>query len=177
MSHEGSLTSDQDEQKVLVGTSSGDIAVYSWDWFGDCKDRIVGHPEGVECMVKFDDGVILTGGEDGWIRSVGIYPHSMNVFQKHAEDLEECYSVAGISMSHDSRIVASISHDCSINFFDLTEFAEKVDEADLGEKIEMDQESSLHALKSEMKQKVKNKDKQEKRIMEKKSKLDFFGDM
>lgn len=162
---------------MTVGTSSGDIAVYSWDWFGDCKDRIVGHPEGVECMLKFSEDVIITGGEDGWIRVVGVYPHSLNLFHQHAEDLDDCYAVTGLSMSHDKRVLASISHDCSINFYDLTEIADLIDEVDQGEKLELPQTEVYKPLKQEMNQKGGNKEKQQQRILEKKKKIDFFDEM
>jgi hypothetical protein len=128
-------------------------------------------------MLKFNDQVIITGGEDGWIRVVGVYPHSINMFHKHAEDLDECFAVTGLGMSHDKNILASISHDCSINFYDLTEIADEVEEAEHGEKLELPQSEIYKPLKNEMSQKGGNKDKQQQRIMEKKKKLDFFGDM
>lgn len=171
------LNLTQDESKVTVGTSSGDIAVFNWDWFGDCKDRIVGHPESVECMIKFTENVIITGGEDGWIRIVGVYPHSLNVFKQHAEDLEEKYAITGLAMSHDQRVLASISHDCSINFYDMTEIADQIEDADNGEKIELAEADAYKPLKQEMNQKGGNKEKQQQRIAEKKKKLDFFDDM
>lgn len=174
---EGSLKVREDEEKLIVGTSSGDMAIYNWDWFGDCKDRLVGHPEGVEKLVKFDESYVLTGGEDGWVRIVGVYPHSINLFKRHAEDLEDAFAISGMSMSHDKKILATISHDCSINFFDLTEIGEKIEEVDLGEKLEMDEEKGIQTIKHEMSQKVKNKEKQEKRLNEKKNKMDFFGDI
>jgi WD40 repeat protein len=37
-------------QKVACGTSEGPIVVFNWDWFGDYKDRILGHPASVNCL-------------------------------------------------------------------------------------------------------------------------------
>jgi WD40 repeat protein len=162
---------------VTVGTSSGDIAVFGWDWFGDCNDRIVGHPEGVECMLKYSEDVLVTGGEDGWIRVVGVYPHSINLFHRHADDMDDCYAVTGLAMSHDKRVLGSISHDCSINFYDLTEIAEQIDDADQGEKLELAEAEAYKPLKHEMGQKGGNKEKKQQRIMEKKKKIDFFEDI
>ncbi len=160
-----------------MGTSSGVVAIYNWDWFGDSKDRVIGHPEGVECMVNLNDNVLITGGEDGWIRVVGLYPHSVNLFKKHAETEEDVYAICSMDMSHDERILATISHDCAICFYDLTEIADQVEEADAGEKIQLETDKELGGLKNEMNNKSKNKEKQEERIHEKKKKLDFFKDM
>ena len=63
------------DKKVLTAASDGTINIFSWDWFGDCNDRIVGHPNSVECMVKYDENTVITGGEDGLIRAVGVLPN------------------------------------------------------------------------------------------------------
>ena len=63
------------DKKVLTAASDGTISIFSWDWFGDCNDRIVGHPNSVECMVKYDENTVITGGEDGLIRAVGVLPN------------------------------------------------------------------------------------------------------
>ena len=160
----------------MVGTSSGAIAVYNWDWFGDCKDRITGHPEGVECMLGLNEGTVITGCEDGWVRIVGLYPHSVNLFQKHAEDLEESSAVCQIDMNHDCRVLASIAHDCSINFYDLTGIWDQVENAENGEKIQLEEDKDLNLVKNEMNKNTKNKEKQEKTVGEKKKKADFFKD-
>ena len=31
-------------RKVLTASQEGIINIFKWDWFGDCNDRIVGHP-------------------------------------------------------------------------------------------------------------------------------------
>jgi WD40 repeat protein len=167
----------KDEQKVAVGTSSGTISMFNWDWFGDCKDRLLGHPEGVECMLKYSENVLITGCEDGWIRIVGIYPHSVNLFHQHEDDAEECFPISEMDMSHDCRILASISHDATISFFDLTEASEQIESMGAGEKLELEEDVKLQPLKQEMNAASRNKDKQEKKIQEKKKKLDFFGDL
>jgi len=48
----------KDEEFVAVGSEEGTINLFKWDWFGDCKDRIVGHPEAIECMVKYNEKVL-----------------------------------------------------------------------------------------------------------------------
>lgn len=170
----------KDEQKVAVGTSSGAIGIFNWDWFGDVKDRVIGHPEGVECMVKYNENVLLTGGEDGWVRVVGLFPSAVNLFQKHEEDSDEPASISGIDMSHDSRILGTISHDCSINFYDLTEISDQLDELDLGQKVELADKAELKIIHKDLNQKgitPKNKEKIEKKVMDKQKKIQFFKDL
>lgn len=62
-------------KKVLSAGSDGVISIFSWDWFGDCNDRIVGHPNSIECMVKYDENTVITGGEDGLLRAVSVLPN------------------------------------------------------------------------------------------------------
>lgn len=60
--------------KVVCGTGEGNLAIFNWDWFGDFKDRIVGHPLGVLSMDKYSENIVVTGCEDGGIRVCTIYP-------------------------------------------------------------------------------------------------------
>jgi hypothetical protein len=62
-------------KKVVTSSSEGVINLFSWDWFGDCNDRIVGHPNSIDCIVKFDEDTIITGCEDGLVRAVSILPN------------------------------------------------------------------------------------------------------
>ena len=127
-------------------------------------------------MLNYSEKVLITGGEDGWIRVVGLYPHAVNLFQKHAEDSEEAFAISQMDMSHDETILASISHDCSICFYDLTELAEQLEDVEQGQKIELEEDQKLAALKDDMIKKAKNKDKQQKKLNNKKQNLDFFSD-
>jgi len=38
-------------KKVLASSSEGTVNIFSWDWFGDCNDRIVGHPNSIDTMI------------------------------------------------------------------------------------------------------------------------------
>ena len=37
---------------VCVSTSEGNILVFKWDYFGDFKDRVIGHPNSIDAMVQ-----------------------------------------------------------------------------------------------------------------------------
>lgn len=62
-------------KKVLTATSEGVINIFSWDWFGDCNDRIVSHPGAIDTMIKYDEDTVITGCEDGLIRAVSVLPN------------------------------------------------------------------------------------------------------
>jgi len=62
-------------KKVVTSSSEGVINLFSWDWFGDCNDRIVGHPNSIDCIAKYDEDTIITGCEDGLVRAVSVLPN------------------------------------------------------------------------------------------------------
>lgn len=162
---------------MLVGTSSGSISVYKWDWWGDSKDRIIGHAEGVESMVSLTDKCVISGSEDGWVRIVATYPHQVSLFKRHADDLEETQPITKIALSYDSNILASISHDCSINFYDMSEVTEQLEDVENGEKMELEEDKQYEPLKAELSLKSKNKEKSEAKVNQKKKNLDFFKEI
>jgi WD40 repeat protein len=69
------ITLQKHGKKVLTSTSEGIINIFSYDWFGDCNDRITGHPNSIDTMIKYDDDMVITGSEDGLIRAVSVLPN------------------------------------------------------------------------------------------------------
>ena len=72
-----SVTLQKDGKKVLASTSEGTINVFSWDFFGDCNDRIVGHAGAIDTMIKYDEDTVITGCEDGLVRAVSVLPNKI----------------------------------------------------------------------------------------------------
>jgi hypothetical protein len=64
-------------KKVLSSTAEGVINILTWDWFGDCNDRIIGHPNSIDTMIKYDEDTVITGSEDGLIRAVSVLPNKI----------------------------------------------------------------------------------------------------
>jgi WD repeat-containing protein 55 len=62
-------------KKVVVGTQDGVVELFSWGNWGDCTDRIPGHPSSVDAIAKVDDDTICTGGGDGIIRMISVLPN------------------------------------------------------------------------------------------------------
>lgn len=106
--------------KVVTSSGEGVMNIFSWDWFGDCTDRIVGHPNSIECMLKYDEDTLITGGEDGLIRAVSLLPNRILAILSDPLDQEEGFNVQAITLSHDRRLLASCSPDDIVKIFDVS---------------------------------------------------------
>ncbi|GAV86183.1 WD40 domain-containing protein [Cephalotus follicularis] len=103
-------------QKIICGSQSGTLLLYSWGYFKDCSDRFVGlSPNSVDAMLKLDEHRIITGSENGIISLVGILPN--RIIQPIAEHSE--YPIEGLALSHDQKYLGSISHDQMLKLWNL----------------------------------------------------------
>ncbi len=108
-------------KKIVIGTQSGAVNIWSWGNWDNISDRIVGHPQSVQSIVKYDEDTILTGSEDGIIRIVGVHPNRMHgMVGEHDED----FPVESLALSSSKNILASISHDETIKFWNVSYLAE-----------------------------------------------------
>eukprot|EP00927_Polykrikos_kofoidii_P081048 TRINITY_DN78172_c0_g1_i1.p1 TRINITY_DN78172_c0_g1~~TRINITY_DN78172_c0_g1_i1.p1 ORF type:complete len:382 (-),score=72.79 TRINITY_DN78172_c0_g1_i1:71-1216(-) len=103
------LTIVRQGSKVVCGSQTGVLAVFSWGDFGDMKDRIRGHPESVDAMVKLTEDCILTGSSDGYIRVVSVYKAQMpnqvlGLLGQHGE-----FPVESLALSPDGGLLISAS--------------------------------------------------------------------
>ena len=94
-------------QKVVCGTTSGVLNVYSWGAWNDCSDRFPGHPDSVTSVIKVDEGTVVTGSSDGLLRVVGVQPNRfLGVLGEHGTfDIERLVRSEG---GH-GRFLASVS--------------------------------------------------------------------
>lgn len=83
----------KDSRKVMTASSEGVLNLFSWDWFGDCNDRIIGHPNAITCMAKYDEDTVITGGEDGLLRVVSVLPNRILSIVGDALDTEEGFHI------------------------------------------------------------------------------------
>jgi WD40 repeat protein len=109
-------------QKVACGTSEGPIVLFNWDWFGDYKDRILGHPTSINCIDKYDEDFIVTGSEDGDVRFVSITPKYIHSFisdktkNKNINKNKSFIDISNISLNSDRKYLAVCSN---INYIKL----------------------------------------------------------
>ncbi|XAR58081.1 hypothetical protein NMG60_11026460 [Bertholletia excelsa] len=103
-------------RKVVCGTQSGTLLLYSWGFFKDCSDRFVDlSPNSVDALLKLDEDRLISGSENGLISLIGILPN--RIIQPIAEHSE--YPVERLAFSHDKKFLGSISHDKTLKLWDL----------------------------------------------------------
>ncbi|KAK7393264.1 hypothetical protein VNO78_21814 [Psophocarpus tetragonolobus] len=103
-------------RKVICGSQTGIILLYSWGCFKDCSDRFTDlSSNSIDTMLKLDEDRIITGSENGIINLVGILP--TRVIQPIAEHSE--YPVECLAFSHDRKFLGSIAHDQMLKLWDL----------------------------------------------------------
>ncbi|KAK3155422.1 hypothetical protein QOZ80_2BG0203130 [Eleusine coracana subsp. coracana] len=112
-----SLVIMKNGKKVVCGTPSGALLLYSWGHFQDCSDRFLGHAQSVDTMLKLDEETLISGASDGVIRLVGILPN--RIIQPLAEHSE--YPIEALALSSDRKYLGSISHDKILKLWDLEE--------------------------------------------------------
>lgn len=100
---------------VCAGTQEGNVNVYKWDEEDQLMDRITGHPESIDGMLKVDEDTICTGSEDGILRIVQVMP---NQFLGVAGMFEE-FPVERMEWSFDRAFLAASSHDNVLRLFDM----------------------------------------------------------
>ncbi|XP_062144115.1 WD repeat-containing protein 55-like [Alnus glutinosa] len=106
----------KDGQKVVCGSQTGTLLLYSWGCFKDCSDRFIGlSPNSVDALLKLDEDTIITGSENGLISLVGILPN--RIIQPIAEHSE--YPVERLAFSFDRKFLGSIAHDQMLKLWDL----------------------------------------------------------
>lgn len=117
-------------KKVLASTSEGTINVFSWDWWGDCNDRIVGHPNSIDTMITYDEDTVITGGEDGLIRAVSVLPNKIVAILSDPTDQDEgeIFHIQRVALSHDKCLLASISLDDIVKIIDVSALGSRLKE-------------------------------------------------
>ena len=113
-------------KKVITAANDGVINIFSWDWFGDCNDRIIGHPNSIECMTKYDENTVITGGEDGLLRAVSVLPNRILAILGDPLDAdEEVFFIQKVSVSHCRKWVASCALDDMVKIYDVSHLADR----------------------------------------------------
>jgi len=105
-------------RKVVCGTQTGALVIWSWGRWGDSTDRALGHPESVDAILAVGDDVLCTGSSDGLLRVVKVQPgiDLIGVLGDH-----DGFPVERLAVNRDASLVASLSHDSIVRFWDATE--------------------------------------------------------
>ena len=122
-----SMLSYKNGSYILCGSGEGNVLIFNWDWFGDFKDMIKGHPEGINDMDKFDENIFLTGAEDGLVRICTMFPKGVrgvlknkneNKINKNKDSIKD---VNKIKISKDKKNVIICSGIDSLQMFDISQ--------------------------------------------------------
>ncbi|TIA82476.1 hypothetical protein E3P98_01403 [Wallemia ichthyophaga] len=93
--------------KYAVGTQLGVLSIFnSKQGWGDCVDRIPGHPQSIDALVSLGQSILATGSSDGLIRVMSVLPTKfMGVIGDHGE-----FPIERMKLSGDGKWLASMSH-------------------------------------------------------------------
>ena len=108
---------------ILCGSGEGNILIFNWNWFGDFKDQIRGHPEGINSMDKYNDNIIFTGCEDGGIRICSIYPKGMRgiLSSKNNNKKSNFKDVNKIKISKDKKSIITCSGSDCLRLYNISD--------------------------------------------------------
>lgn len=108
----------RNRSKLVCGTNTGNLCLFSYGHWGDLNDRINLHQNSIESLVSYDDSTVLAGGDDGKIHLVTCLPNEvkgeinigrkLNLSISHTDSL--CLSPSGNYLA----FVADFEHLCAI---------------------------------------------------------------
>ncbi|WVR03194.1 hypothetical protein IAU60_000185 [Kwoniella sp. DSM 27419] len=121
-------------QKAIVGSGLGILSIWNRkQGWGDCVDRIPGHPASIDAIVALTPDIIATGSEDGMIRVLQVLPHKfLGVIASHEE-----YPIERIKLDRNGKWLGSVSHDECLKLTDVSDLFEDSD----GEDEDMEEDS------------------------------------
>ena len=161
---------------ILCGSGEGNVLIFNWDWFGDFKDMIKGHPEGINDMDKLDENIFFTGSEDGFVRICTMYPKGVRGIlksKKRRENDNAMKDVNKIKISKDKKNVITCSgmdclRLCDISNIDFNIIYKPIDQFDSESEIENNDNnnSDNDDYSEDIKDKKTEKKKQKKKIEE-----------
>ena len=161
------LLAIKDCNHILCGSGEGNILIFNWNWFGDFKDQIKGHPEGINAMDKYNDNIIFTGCEDGGIRICSMYPKGLRgiLSSENNKKKSNFKDINKIKVSKDKNSIISCSGiDClrlyNISDIDFDKIYKSNNEFDLIE--EKDNSFEKDNLDSDKEKEEENNNKKEK---------------
>ncbi|QRV98957.1 WD repeat-containing protein [Ceratobasidium sp. AG-Ba] len=102
--------------KLAVGTQTGIISLWNRSsGYGDCVDRVPGHPHSVDALATLTDDVIVTGSSDGLVRVVQLLPHKLlGVIADHGE-----FPIERLQTDRNGAWLGSASHDDILKLTDV----------------------------------------------------------
>jgi WD repeat-containing protein 55 len=110
-------------KKVVVSTQEGIIMLFSWDWFGDWDDRMAGHPCSVSTMWKYNEDIVITGCDDGYVRAINLLPNKVISLVNYDADEDDLMPVSKLTIKNN--LVAFTCNDEMVRIYDLEQFQDQ----------------------------------------------------
>lgn len=107
------------ESKLAVGDGKGDVYIFNWDEFGKHSDICtgVGRGEAVNAMIPITEKIILSGGDDGFIRAFHYFPQKyLGIVGKVGHPIEK------MDVCNDGHLIASTGADETVKFWNVAYF-------------------------------------------------------
>eukprot|EP00388_Colpodella_angusta_P018889 GDKJ01047148.1.p1 GENE.GDKJ01047148.1~~GDKJ01047148.1.p1 ORF type:complete len:324 (-),score=33.11 GDKJ01047148.1:74-1015(-) len=102
---------------IIGGTPSGSLPVWRYNGWARPYDSYEFHPKEVECIVTYNDNIVLTGACDGMVRVMQIHPVKRNLCQLGGNRRRQ--GISKIRISHDRNLLAVSGTDNIVNFIDV----------------------------------------------------------
>ena len=142
-------------KKVVCGTQTGTLAIFSWGTWGDISDMFPGHPSSVDALLKVDENTLLTGSSDGLIRVVQLHPDKfLGILNEGADGRASGssddpdshgahggYPVEQLKYNSNKDVVGSISHDNFVRLWDARILKDDNNDDDDDEEEESDEDN------------------------------------
>lgn len=136
-------------KKVVVGTQEGVVMLFTWDWFGDCDDRITSHPCSVSSMAMYNEDIVITGCDDGYVRAINLLPNKIISVVNYDADEEDLMPVSKIAIK--DNIAAFTCNDEMVRIYDLEQFEQKGEDEEPTEVESSEMANNKNASDEEMK--------------------------
>ncbi|SOV12089.1 nucleolar Jumonji domain interacting protein, putative [Plasmodium gaboni] len=102
--------------KIVTTTLNGNISIFSKNPWGNMEAKIKASKDAISTFVKYNDYHIFFGTSDGFIKTAQIQPNKIGeTFSKHKNK----ESIEKMSINKNKNLLATISNDYSINFYQI----------------------------------------------------------
>ncbi|UKK01828.2 hypothetical protein MACK_001181 [Theileria orientalis] len=111
----------KDGKKVLCGTATGSICLFSYGYWGDFNDIIPVNKETVNKIVKLNEDVVCTCGDDGEVYVVDVLPNRVIGKLKDFKGSNDVKSTDSITINDNKTLIAFLVNFEYIHITDTTE--------------------------------------------------------
>ena len=133
-------------KKVMCGSVSGAVNIFSWGDFGDLNDRLTGVPDSCDAIQKISENTMITGSADGVLRVASVFPNKIKgVLGEHSSKTSTTpEAIQSLAMGPSGDLVCSCAHDSTVKIWSLAE-ALKIDRGEDSRTLKRSREENFFA--------------------------------